>query len=267
MSEQTPETPTPETPPLDPIESQAREMGWVPREDYEAAGKDVSKWVTPEIFVARAPLFEKIENEVREKKQMRRELDVLKSSLNDLKLHAERIRQSEYNRALEELKAAKRSALAEEDLIRADEIQERIETVKEAHKATPAPTAPQPDPDITEAFKDWVQENQWYKLDEEMRELADAIGIRETRKGKAPDEVLKAVAQEVRKVFKDSHHFRNPNKDKAPAVENGNAPPPQKGNGKKYAPSETERQIAKRFVATGVFKTEDDYYAELAKMG
>lgn len=264
MSEQTPETPNPE--PQDPIITQAREMGWVPREDYEAAGKDVSKWVTPEIFVARAPLFEKIENEVREKKQMRRELDILKSSLNDLKIHAERIRQSEYNRALEELRAAKRSALAEEDLIKADEIQERIETVKEAHKAAPTAATP-PDNSAAEAFKEWVVDNQWYKLDEEMRELADAIGIRETRKGKSPDEVLQTVAKEVRKVFKDSPHFRNPNKDKAPAVENGNAPPPQRGNGKKYAPSETERQIAKRFVATGVFKNEDDYYAELAKMG
>jgi len=261
MSEQTPETPE-----VSPIETQAREMGWVPREEYEAAGKDVSKWVTPEIFVARAPLFEKIEVEVRDKKALKREVDLLKASLNDLKVHAEKIRQSEYNRALEELKAAKRAALAEDDHLKAEDIQERIDTVKESNKPVQV-TQPPADTDAADAFKEWVVDNQWYKLDEEMREHADAIGIRETRKGKSPEEVLKAVSLEVRKVFKDSPHFRNPAKDRAPAVENGNTPPPVKGNGKKYTPSEVEREVARRFVATGVFKTEDDYYAELAKVG
>lgn len=264
MSEQTENTPTPE---VNPIEAQAREMGWVPREDYEAAGKDVSKWVTPEIFVARAPLFEKIEAEVRDKKALKREVDLLKASLNDLKVHAEKIRQSEYNRALEELRAAKRAALAEDDHLKAEDIQERIDTVKEANKPTVQTPPPPADNGAADAFKEWVVDNQWYKLDEEMREHADAVGIRESRKGKPPEEVLKAVSAEVRKVFKDSPHFRNPNKDRAPAVESGNAPPPVKGNGKKYNPSEVEREVARRFVATGVFKSEDEYYAELAKVG
>lgn len=251
MSEETPIVET------NPVEAQAMEMGWKPKEQYEG---DPDKWVTAEIFVARAPLFEKIDEQHRHSKNLQKKLEMLERTLHDQAAHTEKIRQTEYQRALVALKQEKRLALAEEDLVRADEIQDKIEEVKEAQRVEEA-VKPQPAPQVNEAFISWSQENQWYKLDSEMREYADAMGIIEHNKGKSPEEVLKAVTEKVRKQFKDSQYFRNPNKDKAPTVEaqSGGAP---KGRSSSFKPTAEQREIARRFAATGIM-TEEQYYKDL----
>lgn len=251
MSEETPIVET------NPVEAQAMEMGWKPKEQYEG---DPDKWVTAEIFVARAPLFEKIDEQHRHSKNLQKKLEMLERTLHDQAAHTEKIRQTEYQRALAALKQEKRLALAEEDLVRADEIQDKIEEVKEAQRVEEA-VKPQPAPQVNEAFISWSQENQWYKLDSEMREYADAMGIIEHNKGKSPEEVLKAVTEKVRKQFKDSQYFRNPNKDKAPTVESqsGGAP---KGRSSSFKPTAEQREIARRFAATGIM-TEEQYYKDL----
>ena len=255
---------TPDAPELSPVEQQAVSMGWKPRDQYEG---DPEKWVDASIFVARAPLFEKIDEQHRYNKTLKRELDVVKSTMAELKAHAENIRKTEFKRALEELKQAKRVALAEEDLLKAEDIQERIDTVREAQVA--AETRPEPQPTqqpMNEAFSEWVTQNAWYKEDPEMREYADAIGIIEANKGnRSPDAVLKAVSEKVRKHFKDSPHFRNPMKDKAPPVETSGTAPSSSGRKSVYKPTPEERQIAKRFADQGIM-TEDQYYEDLRKM-
>lgn len=242
-----------------PIEQQAVEMGWRPKEEYEG---DPDKWVTAEIFVARAPLFEKIDEQHRVTKSMQRKLEQLDSVLKEQARHTEMVRQTEYKRALEELRSAKREALAEDDVLRADEIQEKIELVKEAHKPEPTPVTTTEPP---AAFVSWASENQWYKLDNDMREFADAIGIIEHNKGKSPEEVLKAVTEKVKKQFKDSPHFRNPMKDKASPVETQGTAPLSGKKGSSFKPTNEQRAIAKRFADSGVM-TEDQYYKDLQAM-
>lgn len=250
-----------ETPPVEPtpVEAQAMQMGWKPKEQYEG---DPEKWVTADIFVARAPLFEKIDEQHRHTKNLQKKLEFLEKTLQDQAAHTERVRATEYKRALEALKQEKRVALAEEDLVRADELQDKIEEVKEAQRIEEAAkqVAP-PQPAVNEAFVAWSQENQWYKLDAEMREFADAMAIIEHNKGKTPEEVLKSVTEKVRKNFKDSPHFRNPNKDKAPAVEaqSGGAP---RGKASGFKPTAEQREIARRFAATGIM-SEEQYYKDL----
>lgn len=248
------------TPEVNPIEQQAMEMGWKPREEYEG---DPNKWVNADIFVARAPLFEKIDEETRRNKNLQKRLDMLEKTIQDQVAHTEVVRKSEYKRAIDELKTQKKLALAEDDLLRADEIQDKIEAVKETQRAEEAQRPPPPPQQPNEAFINWSQENQWYKLDSEMREFADAIGLIEHNKGKSPEEVLKVVTEKVRKQFKDSSHFRNPNKDRAPSVESqSSGAPSKKGSG--WKPSPEQREIAKRFASTGVM-TEEQYYEDLRK--
>jgi hypothetical protein len=240
------------------IEDQAREMGWKPLEEYEG---EPSKWVSPEIFVARAPLFEKIEGTTKDNKQLRREVDTLRMSINELKAHTERVRQTEYTRALNELKAAKRQALAEENPLRAEDIQEQIEEIKEAQKKV-EPTQPPPSNEPPAAFVSWVAENEWYKLDPELREFADAFGIVEHNKGKSAEDVLKSITATVRKRFPEK--FRNPMKDKAPSVETSSPAPATKKTGG-YKITAQDRAIAERFAATGVM-TVEQYYKDLQAM-
>ena len=242
-----------------PIEAQARDMGWLPKEEYEASERDPAKWVPAEIFVARAPLFEKIDEQHKYNKALQKKLDELARTVQEQAAHTEKIRQTEFKRALEVLKAEKRQAIAEEDHLRADEIQDRIDATKEAIKAEVAvPKAPQ----LPDEFVKWSEENPWYSSDEEMKDFADAIGLTESKKGKSPTEVLKIVTEKVRKHFPEK--FRNPMKDKAPTVETQN----QKvtpSNTSKYKPTPEEREIARRFAQSGVM-TEEQYYKDLEEM-
>ena len=244
---------------IDPIETQAREMGWLPKEEYEETGRDASKWVPATTFVDRAPLFEKIDETTKHAKALQKRLENMEKTLQEQARHTELVRQTEYKRALEQLKQEKRMALVEEDHLKADEIQEKIDSVKEAQKAEEVKPQPQVEP--PEVFTKWSTENQWYKLDNEMRDFADAIGIVEHKKGKSPEEVLKIVTDKVKKEFPDK--FRNPNKDKAPTVEMQ----PTSGTVKKsnFKPTAEQRAIAKRFADSGVM-TEYQYYKDLAAM-
>lgn len=247
------------TPELSPIEEQARAMGWLPKDEFEAAEKDPATWVPAEIFVAREPLFKKIDEQHKYTKTLKRELDTLRMTVEEQKAHTERVRATEFKRALEELKASRRQALAEDDHLKAEDIQEEIEAMKEAQKTTVPPTQTvEPPP----AFVQWSQENEWYKLDTEMREFADATGIIEHQKGKSPEEVLKAVTEKVRKHFPEK--FRNPMKDKAPGVETP-TPGPGTKKGSTFKPTPEQRAIAKRFAETGVM-TEEQYYKDLQAM-
>lgn len=240
------------------VELQAREMGWLPKEEYEASGRDASRWVPAETFVDRAPLFEKIDETTKHAKALQKRLEQMEKTVQDQVRHTELVRQTEYKRALEQLKQEKRLALAEEDLLKADDIQDKIDAVKEAQKVEP----PAQQVEVPDTFIKWSADNQWYKMDSEMRDFADAIGIVEHKKGKSPEEVLKAVTEKVKKEFPDK--FRNPNKDKAPSVETQVTSGPTK-KGSTFKPTAEQRAIAKRFADSGVM-TEDQYYKDLQAM-
>lgn len=239
------------------IEEQATEMGWKPLDQYEG---DPKKWVSADTFVARKPLFEKIEETSRHNKDLRRKVDTLEMSMQELRAHNERIREMEYKRALEDLKQQRRQALANDDHLLAEDLQEQIETVKETSK--PVAVTPKPS-DPPTVFVEWAAENEWYKLDPELREFADAYGIVLHNKGQSPEEVLRGITQRVRKQFPEK--FRNPMKDKASPVETQPAVGPSR-KGSTYKPTQMEREMAKRFVDTGAFKTVEDYYKQLADL-
>lgn len=257
----------PDTPPAPTIEDQALAMGWRPKEEYEG---DPDKWVSAETFVSRKPLFDKIEDTSKQNKQLKKEVDKLRMTVQELAEHNRKIRETEYERAKQELRAAKRAALAEEDHIKADEIQERIDFIKEqeAEEKLAAKQAPPPD-EVPEhpAMAQWKSVNRWYTEDEEMKEYADFVGNKEIQKGnRDPEAVLKIVAEKVRKQFKDSPFFRNPMKDKAPAVETRGAGSGSTNTPSKFKPNALQKEMAKRFVETGAFKTEAEYYEQLARM-
>ena len=64
---------TPETN-IDPYESQAREQGWKPKEEYEG---DPNKWRPAKEFVERGELFTKIDSMGKELKETRKALKML----------------------------------------------------------------------------------------------------------------------------------------------------------------------------------------------
>lgn len=194
-------------PETDPVEDAAREQGWKPKEEYEG---DPAKWVSAETFVARAPLFDKID-------ELSRKVKTLDQGNAALKQHYEKLRATEYDRALEALRAEHRAKLEDGDLLGADEVKDKINDVraeaKEAERQAKVPQDSGPNPE----FVSWVERNKWYATDEELRDAADVYGVRYHKQGMSPKEVLLKVSEQIKKTFPDK--FRNPNKDTASAVE------------------------------------------------
>lgn len=234
-------------------EVEARSAGWVPKEEYLG---DENKWVDADEFVRRGPLFEKINVQNRELKEV-------KKALSQLATHHASVRETEYKRALDDLKIQKREAFTEGDPDKLVDIDEKILEVKEAQKAFKDEQIAEVTKEVREIhpeFSAWINRNPWYTSNGPMKAFADALGTDLANKGNTPSQVLQEVERQVKSEFK--HKFTNPNRDKPSPVEGAG-----KGSGGKssYTPSSMERQIAERFVRQGVFKTVDDYYAELKK--
>lgn len=233
-------------PKVSETEAQARSAGWRPKEEYQG---DPEKWVDAGEFVRRGQLFDKINHQHREIRELRKAVEGLVD-------HNRKIEETTKTRLISELKAAKKLALDEGDTAAAVEIDERIYDAKVELKEAKAQTTAQAAQDIDPAYWDFTQSNPWYTKDRAMTAFADQLGMELAQQGVPIAKVYETVAKEVRKEF--SHKFQR--STSAPAVEGSDA-----GKGKttsKFQPSAEERSMAKMFARMGIMK-EDEYYAQL----
>lgn len=239
-------------PSYSPVEQEAIENGWVPKEQYNG---EEHKWVDAAEFLRRGELFKKIENQSRELKDVKRALIEMR------KLHAS-VQEVEYKRALDTLRAQKKEALENGDADAVIAADERIDLVKEQQRQLSAETV---EPEQSGAqhpeFVAWTEKNQWYVNSNPMRAFADALGADLARQGLPPSEVLKKVEAEVRKEF--PHKFTNPKQARPGAVESPSGR--GAGNTKGFTLSQDERRIMQTFVRTGVM-TEEEYIRDLKKI-
>lgn len=237
---------------LTPIEQQAMDEGWVPKEQWEG---DPDKWRPAREFIDRGELFKKIEDQNRTVKQ-------LKMALDDLKGHHAKVRETEYARALTALKQQKKTALQEGDADRVVDIDDQIELVRDEQLRLKQQTMQeQVDASPAPEFVEWVNRNKWYDTDDGMKGYADALGRRLAAAGKNPTAVLAEVEKQVRAEF--PHKFRNVNRDRPGAVE-GSSTKGGKGD-ESFALSDDERRVMQRFVRTGVM-SEKEYITELKRV-
>lgn len=238
-----------DAPEVNPVEAQAREQGWTPKEEFEAnPANEGKKWRSAEEFVDRGELFSKIDELSRKYKNTQKTLDQLSE-------HHKRVKETEYKRALENLKLQKREALEEGDADALIAIDDQIMEVKQAQKIEQSTQASQ----LPEELDQWIQKNKWYESDQEMASDADAIGIGYKSKfpGKTPAEVLEYVEKQVKKLYPEK--FTNPNRPKA-----GVESPSNRGTSKSstYQLSEDEERVARNFERNGVM-TRAEYIKEL----
>ncbi len=241
---------------LSSIEQKALEMGWRPKEDFDGEEDD---FIDAKEFVRRKPLFDKIEHQSKELKEV-------KKILRSLQEHHTKVKETEFKRAYDYLKAQKKEALETGDLDKVVEIDEQLVDMKAAQKAAvTAEQAPKTQP-LHPDFVSWVDKNSWYAQDKEMRAVADAIGVQyaEEHPEIPPAEVLKYVTEKIKKRYSDK--FTNPNRTKPAAVDGGSsasAKPTQKAD--TFQLSEEEERVMKQFVRAGIL-TKDQYIAELKAM-
>ena len=236
------------------IETRAKEQGWRPKEEYDG---DPSKWVSAETFVAKGELIEKIE-------ALGKELKNTKKAMGMLQEHHIKVKEAEFKRAIEYLKAKKKAAYEAGDVDAIMEFDDKIAEVKETQKAQTV--ASDISEDATEInhpdFIQWQKRNSWYTENEEMKEIADDLGIAyANRTKKSPSEVLSYVEERIKKLYPEK--FTNPNKVK-PSIVEGN------GNPSRTIPkgednidlSEEERQVMNTFIRAGIM-TKEAYLKEL----
>jgi len=158
------------------------------------------------------------------------------------------------------LKQEKKAALNEGDADRVVEIDDRISLVKDQQKYDAQQAAAQVVPqEIHPELKSWISRNGWYETTASMRGWADARGTELAQEGKSPTEVLSTLEREVKTRF--SEKFRNPNRDKAAAVET-NAPRRGTKADAEFELSDVEKQVMNTLVKTGVM-TKEKYIADL----
>ena len=237
----------------DPYESEAREQGWRPKEEYEG---DPNKWRPAKEFVERGELFGKIDT-------LGKELKETKKAMKMMQEHHAKVRETEYKRAVDELKQLQKKHLEEGNSDGYLETTELLTDLKAEQKAREVLQAQPQQQVIDPRFTAWVDTNKWYSKDAEMRQYADVLGMgyAQANPNLDPEDVLRYVAAQVKVRFRDK--FENPNRNKPSVVEGGGSNTPSKGD--KFELTDDERRVMNTFVRTNMM-TKEEYIAEVKRM-
>lgn len=225
------------TPEYSEVELEAIEHGWNPE------GVEGKRNLSAEEFLDRQPLYDDLRSQ---KKQIKR----LNEGVEALKKHYETQLERDRTRIINELKAAKKAALESENYDAVIDIDDQIaETQAQAKK-----------PATNEDFSDWVEDNEWYNTDSEMKEYADMVGAGyyQNHPNKSVSEVYNYVSDEVKKRFPEKFGG-NPARQKPSPVEG--AAKGRQGTSKQYSEKdlpEQDRQIMNTIVRSGAM-TKQEY--------
>ena len=246
------ETPAAAPAPNPELETQARSMGWVPKDNFRG---DPDRWVDAETFVKRGEEVLPIVNA--QNRQMRQKIEQLENTLNQLSQHHAKVAEVEYERALATVRDQMGEAIARGD----GEGFKRLRTMEDQivkEQAQPV-TRPVAGGGEDPRFTKWKNDNPWYETDPDLRRTADVYGQGLLAMGTDPGQVLVDVAAHVNRL-------RKPAPRPASAVEGGGNGAPRGGGKVKLSDLPTSAQAAcKRFVRDKVM-SEEKYIAEYIKI-
>jgi hypothetical protein len=231
------------------IEQKAMSLGWKPQDDYEGE----ADWVSPEIWIARTPLFEKIDH-------LKKRNQSIEKRFNDLTTHYNKVQITEYNRAIKDLQAKKLEAIRDENLDAAASYEQQIDDLRDN---VPKPIAQDENPANQEA-EEWRAANSWYDKDIDLQKYADVLIRGKAAAGEPLSNILEDVEREVKLRYPEK--FINPNRRAANRVENGGG---KKGTGarddsKGFKLTDEETRVMKTLVDAGVL-TREKYIEDIKK--
>lgn len=243
---------------LSPVEQEALEQGWVPKTKWVEDGGNPDEWRSAKEFKDRGELYKTIHSTKRELKQTQ-------ATLTALQKHHQFVFEKAHKQAVADLKQEKRAAMVNEDFDRVEQLDTAIEEAVEEHQKAKQElvqvqveeTGQHPE------FTAWVDRNQWYERDEDLRDEADSVGIVYAKKhqGVPPAEVLKAVEKEMKRRHPEKLGVKRAAPNPAAGVDRSNKPVKASGGDDL---DEMERDIMRTLVKSGVM-TEAEYKAELRK--
>ncbi len=250
-----------ETPQVSEVEAKAMEAGWRPKEQWEADGKDPAEWRSAKEFNERGEFFKTIH-------QIKRELKQKDATISAMQKHHQYVFDQAFRKAQAELRKERREALRNDDIDRVEQIETQLQETEQEYNAKKqemvadqqAAQAAGPHPE----FQAWLDKNDWYSTDEDLRDFADAAGLVYTKKnpGVQPEVVLSHVEKVVKQKFPEKFGQRKAAPNAVASV--NRAESGRKKAGSEFEMSDMEKDIMKTFVRGGVM-TEAEYIAELKK--
>lgn len=168
------------------IESQARQMGWKPQEEFKG---DPDKWVDAETYVERGehvlPLLQannrRLQQDLLTRDQkidtLKQELEVTRSIVQGLEKNFTESLERQLKEQRASLKADLKGAIEDRDVDREMEVREQLDQLTEAERVAkqkqeenkkkleaskPTPTDKDTDPNISPDFNAWKEENPWF---------------------------------------------------------------------------------------------------------
>lgn len=165
-----PIAPPADAPPLErDYEAEAKTSGWRPPEEFPGDGKKLigaKEWVERgETYI---PFLKKDRDETK------RELADLRRTVKQYAKHAEKVEERAYTRALADLQAKHDDAVETGDVAAARAAVREIGEINAEIAAKPKTDEPEFDPVAArKELNDWVEENDWYVLDDGKRRYAD----------------------------------------------------------------------------------------------
>lgn len=212
------------------IEETAREQGWKPEDEWK--GEPPKRgFVTAEEFLRAGdeslPLVTKRNEELKtDNEQLRADLDSLKQKVGrftDFQNKAQAKLRQERDMAIEALQKERAMAISEADGDKVIETEKKIAELQNTPLEGEGPPPP---------VQSWLDDNQWYEKDTDMRDLANGISLR--LKEERPDLMGPAHLEELSKRVKKAmpHKFKNPKREQDSGIEPPRRQPP--GNARTF---------------------------------
>lgn len=244
-----------ETVQADPVETKAREQGWVSKEEWVEGGGNETEWRTAKEFVDRGELYRSIHSTKRELKQTQ-------AALTALQRHHQHVFEKAYQTAVSDLKAQKRLAMREQDFDAVEAIEQEMEQLTAQHvqerQVLVAQQQQQAGPPVE--FMEFVERNPWYTVDKEMRDEADAVAVVYINNGGDRGQLLQHVEKKMKQKFPEKFGVKRA----APSPVASSDRTSRAGKRDDVVLDEFETEIMRTLVKSGTM-TESEYKAELKK--
>ena len=255
------------------LEKQARQFGWVPKEEFRGSE---DTWVDAATFVQRGkeinPILRKNnERLMKELESTRKQMDSLREATEEFK----KFQREAYERKAQDLEAEiqalrqqKKEAIRNGDGDLAVDIEERIDDLKdrkhtEFQKSQEPEKKPEPQQqELPPEVEEWVARNSWYSQDQAMRMATDAVAtaLHNAQPFLKGAEFFKALDKELAKTFAPEKLGRT-SKPRSPIESSTTSTSSTARNRKSYESLPADAKAAcDRFVKQGLM-TREEYVA------
>lgn len=258
-----------------PDVERATSFGWLPKEDWVAAGNDPEDWISAKNYNKNSELYGKVIKQSNKLAQYETKLSTVERALQTLSDHHVKVAEAEREKVLRELKKQKVEALREDDLDTAVEIDDKISDIKQEAKQEKAET--KANAGVNPTIEAWVSnpDNSWYHEDFDLRDEADRYFdyLMKTKKASNLEEALQKTEQRIRDKhpgkFSNTVHEPTPKRTNK-VIEQDDSGTPRKSSPKQKHTmrdlGESDRVVVRQ-LAKAAGKSEQEYVEQLAAEG